>query len=121
MNNSKVKPLSVNSDGFVFTITADNIEKTIHAKGAILATGRFPGGGLHAGRDKIIETVFDLPVVQPGKRRQWYGQSFFLNRVLIGRVLIQMSGFNPSIRISLLFIQNYMPQDPYWRITTGSG
>lgn len=43
----------------------------------ILATGRFMGGGLKADREKISESVFNLPVSQPGSQEEWFGKSFF--------------------------------------------
>jgi glycerol-3-phosphate dehydrogenase subunit B len=49
----------------------------IEANGIILASGRFLGMGLHAGRKKISETIFDLPVFQPKERSQWHQKDFF--------------------------------------------
>ena len=43
----------------------------------ILATGRFIGGGLKADEEKLFESIFDLPVAQPGSREVWFGDSFF--------------------------------------------
>ena len=43
----------------------------------VLATGRFMGGGLKADREKISESVFNLPVSQPGSQEEWFGKSFF--------------------------------------------
>ena len=43
----------------------------------ILATGRFIGGGLVADEEKIFEPIFNLPVVQPQSREEWFGKSFF--------------------------------------------
>ena len=43
----------------------------------ILATGRFIGGGLVADEEKIFEPIFNLPVVQPKSREEWFGKSFF--------------------------------------------
>ena len=53
---------------------ADHI---IESQGIILASGRFLGMGLHAGRKKISETIFDLPVTQPDERSQWHQKDFF--------------------------------------------
>ena len=47
-------------------------DKKAIAKGLVLATGRFLGGGLHADRQKIVETVMNLPVVQPADREEWH-------------------------------------------------
>jgi glycerol-3-phosphate dehydrogenase subunit B len=49
----------------------------VHAKTVLLATGRFLGRGLYAGRTKIHEPLFDLPVRQPDTRREWHGHEFF--------------------------------------------
>jgi len=45
----------------------------------ILTTGRFIGGGLVAGNERISEPVFSLPVAQPKSREDWFGKSFFDN------------------------------------------
>jgi glycerol-3-phosphate dehydrogenase subunit B len=50
--------------------------QTILSKGVILATGRFIGGGLSAGRKHIRETVFNLPVTQPETRDSWHREDF---------------------------------------------
>jgi glycerol-3-phosphate dehydrogenase subunit B len=52
-------------------------EHRIEAEGVILASGRFLGMGLHAGRKKIRETLFALPVFQPGDRARWHRKNFF--------------------------------------------
>jgi glycerol-3-phosphate dehydrogenase subunit B len=49
----------------------------IEAQAAILATGRFLSGGLTAGRDKIRETLLDIPVTQPDSRSDWHRQIYF--------------------------------------------
>ena len=49
----------------------------IESNGIIMASGRFLGMGLHAGRKKIKETIFDLPVTQPDERSQWHQKDFF--------------------------------------------
>ncbi len=51
------------------------MEQTVISKGVILATGRFIGGGLHADRKRIRETIFDLPVCQPEKRTHWHREN----------------------------------------------
>ena len=47
-------------------------ELTVRSRGIILASGRFIGGGLHADRKRIKETIFDLPVHQPAGRNDWH-------------------------------------------------
>jgi glycerol-3-phosphate dehydrogenase subunit B len=51
-------------------------ERTVRAGAIILATGRFIGGGLHADRQRIKETIFDLPVYQPANRSDWHRRDF---------------------------------------------
>jgi glycerol-3-phosphate dehydrogenase subunit B len=59
-------------DKFHLKVGRKNPELAIRASGVILASGRFLGGGLHAGRNGIRETVFHLPVHQPGNRESWH-------------------------------------------------
>jgi glycerol-3-phosphate dehydrogenase subunit B len=47
-------------------------EHIVQSKGAILASGRFIGGGLNADRMRIREVIFDLPVKQPANRTKWH-------------------------------------------------
>lgn len=58
--------------GFRFTAGGLSPEIRIRARGAILASGRFFGRGLHADRNRIRETIFDLPVAQPTERNLWH-------------------------------------------------
>ncbi len=51
-------------------------KKWVRAEGVILATGRFWAHGLRADRDRIRETLFDLPVHQPEKRDEWHQEDF---------------------------------------------
>ena len=55
-------------------------EQTLRSRGIILASGRFIGGGLHADRKRIQETIFDLPVYQPGNRTEWHRRDFLDRR-----------------------------------------
>lgn len=43
----------------------------------ILASGRFIGGGLKAGMEKVVESIFNLLVYQPKSREDWFGNNFF--------------------------------------------
>jgi len=51
-------------------------QETLEGEGVILATGRFLGGGLAAGRNGISETVCGLPVTQPRTRDLWHREQF---------------------------------------------
>lgn len=62
------------------TIGPESWEDVLEAEGIILATGRFLGGGLAAGRDGIVETVFGLPVAQPNARNLWHREHFLDHR-----------------------------------------
>ena len=62
---------------FLLGIGGNRPDKWIRAKGVILAAGRFWAKGLRADMDKIRETLFDLPVYQPGKRKEWHRREFF--------------------------------------------
>jgi glycerol-3-phosphate dehydrogenase subunit B len=73
-NVSEVKQ----EDNGRFTIGLGGIKENqkILSQGVILATGRFIGGGLHADRKRISETIFNLPVHQPKTRGQWHREEF---------------------------------------------
>jgi glycerol-3-phosphate dehydrogenase subunit B len=62
---------------FLLGIGQGTPAKWIRAQEVILATGRFWAKGLRADRDKIRETLFDLPVSQPGERKEWHRRGFF--------------------------------------------
>lgn len=69
----KVLDVQVGSGGpFTLSIGDEEKSRTVRAKGVILATGRFFGKGLAANRNRIRETVFDLPVIQPRDRTRWH-------------------------------------------------
>jgi glycerol-3-phosphate dehydrogenase subunit B len=57
---------------FKIDIGRTSPELTVRSRGIILASGRFIGGGLHADRIRIKETIFDLPVYQPASRTEWH-------------------------------------------------
>ncbi|ABM28249.1 glycerol-3-phosphate dehydrogenase subunit GlpB [Nitratidesulfovibrio vulgaris] len=59
------------------SIGQGSVERVVRARGMILATGRFLGHGLFAERDRIRETVLDLPVHQPAGRSQWHSLDLF--------------------------------------------
>ncbi len=52
----------------------------VQSQGVILASGRFMGGGLYATRRGIRETLFNLPVFQPGDRKDWHRKELLDSR-----------------------------------------
>ena len=66
-----------NGAGFLLDFEYKDQKESIRAQGVILAAGRFWARGLRADRDKIREPVFDLPVFQPGERKNWHRKEFF--------------------------------------------
>ncbi|NOX34078.1 MAG: anaerobic glycerol-3-phosphate dehydrogenase subunit B [Deltaproteobacteria bacterium] len=72
-----VKVLKASDKGFDCLLGSEQNPVRIHAKAILLATGRFLGRGLYASQKKIRESIFDLPVCQPGTRRKWYRQDYF--------------------------------------------
>jgi glycerol-3-phosphate dehydrogenase subunit B len=60
-------------------ITVENppLKTDYRADRYLLATGRFLGGGLWADMNRIVEPLFNLPVVQPGSRAEWFRERFF--------------------------------------------
>ncbi len=61
---------------FETQIGREDVEHIVDSRGVILASGRFIGGGLHADRTHIRETIFGLPVYQPDSRREWHRRDF---------------------------------------------
>jgi len=77
LSNAKIVFHSMEKDSFILEAINDNFQTRIKARGVILATGRFPGGGLLAHRNIVLETVFNLPVFQPETRDLWHQLNFF--------------------------------------------
>lgn len=65
------------ADGFLLSIGRTEAETVVKSRGVILASGRFLGKGLVADRQKVKETIFDLPVTQPAARNLWHGETLF--------------------------------------------
>jgi len=77
LSNTKIVFHVMEKDHLILQAINDNFETRIKAKGVILATGRFPGGGLFARRNIVLETIFNLPVFQPETRDLWHQLNFF--------------------------------------------
>lgn len=65
------------SNELVFDVGEPETERRIHARGAILCTGRFFGKGLVADRERIREPLLNLPVRQPEERHRWHEIDFW--------------------------------------------
>ncbi len=59
------------------TLAGAGRSTSVQGNAFILATGSFVSGGLHASMDTARETVFNLPVYLPGKRKSWFNDDFF--------------------------------------------
>lgn len=69
----KVKNIRKRSDGsWLLAVGEGDDQQEIGTKTVILASGRFLGNGLHADRNRIRETIFNLPVKQPADRSMWH-------------------------------------------------
>ena len=62
---------------FLLQIGGTKPEKKLRARSVILASGRYLAQGLQAGRSKIREPLFDLPVIQPDSREKWHKTDLF--------------------------------------------
>ncbi|WP_457551442.1 glycerol-3-phosphate dehydrogenase subunit GlpB [Desulfobacula sp.] len=76
LSNAKIVFQAMEKENFILNAINDNFETRIKARGVILATGRFPGGGLFAKRNIILEPIFNLPVFQPETRDLWHQLNF---------------------------------------------
>lgn len=61
---------------FVLDVGRTKPEATVIADQVLLATGRFLGKGLVAGRQGIREALLDIPVSQPENRSCWHREAF---------------------------------------------
>jgi glycerol-3-phosphate dehydrogenase subunit B len=72
-----VQAMRRRTDGrFVLDIGRTKPETTVIAEFVLLATGRFLGKGLVAGRQGIREALLNIPVSQPENRSCWHRESF---------------------------------------------
>lgn len=67
----------VSGDGIAVEVGGERAEVLIKARAVVLASGRFFGQGLHADRQAIRETIFNLPVYQPADRNRWHRKRLF--------------------------------------------
>ena len=73
----RVQHVSIENNRFQFDLETPRGQRRVAAACLVLATGRFLGGGLAADRQRIKETLLDLPVIQPDDRRSWHRKRFF--------------------------------------------
>ncbi|MGC9323541.1 MAG: anaerobic glycerol-3-phosphate dehydrogenase subunit GlpB [Desulfomonilia bacterium] len=59
------------------TLASSGRPSRVPGRAFILSTGSFVSGGLFATRDSVQETVFDLSVFVPGRRKDWFNTDFF--------------------------------------------
>ncbi len=71
------------------------VSQSYSADRFILATGRFIGGGLKGDEEKLFEPLFNLPVLQPGSRDNWFANSFFNSHPIHQAGILTDSSFRP--------------------------
>ncbi|PLX37774.1 MAG: anaerobic glycerol-3-phosphate dehydrogenase subunit B [Hyphomicrobiales bacterium] len=77
VSQQTVEHLTLGETGITLALHDAYGDVTIEAEAVLLATGRFLSGGLDAGRDRIRETLLDLPVEQPEAREDWHSRQYF--------------------------------------------
>ncbi|NJB68554.1 glycerol-3-phosphate dehydrogenase subunit B [Desulfobaculum xiamenense] len=73
----RVLAVRQSGEGFELEAGVRATDTIVRARGVVLATGRFLGGGLRATRAGVEETVFGLPVSQPESRSGWHARECF--------------------------------------------
>jgi glycerol-3-phosphate dehydrogenase subunit B len=71
-----VERIEGRADGVLVTRHGRFAEEPLRAAACLLATGRFFGGGLHADRHGVRETVLGLDVKAPASRDAWHMSTF---------------------------------------------
>ncbi|WP_027184208.1 glycerol-3-phosphate dehydrogenase subunit GlpB [Desulfovibrio inopinatus] len=72
-----VESVRVDENGEIEFSIGKKYPKTVRSRTTLLATGRFFSKGIRADRHTVRESVFDLPVVQPAVRADWFKPDFF--------------------------------------------
>lgn len=75
--HGRVIAIERTGDEFALSVAATPAPVTLRARAVILATGRFMGGGLTAGRARVREPLLDLYVAQPAARADWHRTDLF--------------------------------------------
>ena len=75
---ASVRALSFDADAGTAALELDGAAagERVHARAVVLATGRFTGRGLTAGRKQVRESILGLPVHQPASREAWHQRDF---------------------------------------------
>ena len=73
---SLVTGIAFDGDAARLTLADAAGGETATARAVVLATGRFVGKGLEAGRRGVTEPVLGLPVEQPASREAWHSRRF---------------------------------------------
>jgi len=69
---SKLTPLAEKSRVVGLTLGDSRKSVPYRASAFVLATGQFVGGGLDSNRNRIFETLFNLPLRFPENRKEWF-------------------------------------------------
>lgn len=126
----KVFETRVRSNGdFSFLVGRQAPEFEIQTSSAFLASGRFFGKGLRAGRTRIRETLFDLPVHQPAERSQWHHKTLLdsgghrINRagVMVDGGFRPVDGKGQLIHERLYAVGSILAHQDWMRQKCGSG
>jgi len=94
----QAKAVAVRFDplGAEATVCLDDNMGEVVARSVVLATGRFFGKGLVAGRDGIREAVLGLPVHQPTGRAGWHDRDFLAPHPVNRAGLLVDEAFRPK-------------------------
>jgi glycerol-3-phosphate dehydrogenase subunit B len=115
--------------GFQLVIGKNLSKRTIRTKAIILASGRFLGRGLKADRNRVYETIFDLPLHQPAERNEWHSQDFLdpkghpINRagVKIDDAFRPVDGTGRPVYQNLFAAGSILAHQDWMRMKCGSG
>jgi glycerol-3-phosphate dehydrogenase subunit B len=70
--NLKVSRVAFDDGGVTLRLGGPMEDLEVHARAAVLATGRFLSGGLGSTRETVYETLIGLPLRQPAGRARWF-------------------------------------------------
>ncbi len=76
----KVQRADLRTGGATLYLHGPMEDLEVESGAVILATGRFLSGGLKAGHKTLSESLLDLPLHQPGARKDWYRREYLDRR-----------------------------------------